>query len=96
MANSPFAQAVVVNSGVANACTGKEGDDACAAEAKAVSEALQVPESAVLVASTGVIGAQLPMDKICAGIKELPKKLGSSLEHGTLAAEAIMTTGYRG
>ena len=92
VANSPFAQAVVVNSGVANACTGKEGDDACAAEAKAVSEALQVPESAVLVASTGVIGAQLPMDKICAGIKELPKKLGSSLEHGTLAAEAIMTT----
>ena len=70
VANSPFAQAVVVNSGVANACTGKEGDDACAAEAKAVSEALQVPESAVLVASTGVIGAQLPMDKICAGIKE--------------------------
>ena len=66
VANSPFAQAVVVNSGVANACTGKEGDDACAAEAKAVSEALQVPESAVLVASTGVIGAQLPMDKICA------------------------------
>ena len=48
VANSPFAQAVVVNSGVANACTGKEGDDACAAEAKAVSEALQVPESAVL------------------------------------------------
>ena len=92
VANSPFAQVVVVNSGVANACTGKEGDDACAAEAKAVSEALQVPESAVLVASTGVIGAQLPMDKICAGIKELPKKLGSSLEHGTLAAEAIMTT----
>ena len=92
VANSPFAQAVVVNSGVANACTGKEGDDACAAEAKAVSEALQVPESAVLVASTGVIGAQLPMDKIFGGIKELPKKLGSSLEHGTLAAEAIMTT----
>ena len=52
VANSPFAQAVVVNSGVANACTGKEGDDACAAEAKAVSEALQVPESAVLVAYT--------------------------------------------
>ncbi len=45
-----------------------------------------------MVASTGVIGAQLPMDKICSGIEQLPKLLDSSLEAGTLAAEAIMTT----
>lgn len=92
VADSAYSQAVVINSGVANACTGKEGDDACAAEAKAVSKALNIPEDAVLVASTGVIGPQLPMDKICAGIAELPKHLGSSLEDGTQAAEAIMTT----
>lgn len=95
VANSPYAQAVVINSGVANACTGKEGDAACKSEAEAVSKVLQIPESAVLVASTGVIGPQLPMDKICAGIEQLPKELGSSLEHGTLAAEAIMTTDTR-
>ena len=44
------------------------------------------------MASTGVIGKQLPMDKIKAGIKELPAGLGADAEHGTLAAEAIMTT----
>lgn len=90
--NSEFAQAVIVNSGVANACTGKEGDEACAQEAKAVASQLNIPEKAVLIASTGVIGRQLPMDKICAGIEKLPALLDSSNEAGTLAAEAIMTT----
>ena len=75
MANSPFAQAVVVNSGVANACTGKEGDDACAAEAKAVSEALQVPESAVLVASTGVIGDSFQWIKSVQELKNFQRSL---------------------
>ena len=89
---SQYSQAVVINSGVANACTGKEGDDACALEAKTASKVLNIPEDSVLVASTGVIGAQLPMDKICSGIEQLPKLLDSSLEAGTLAAEAIMTT----
>ena len=93
--NSAFAQAVVVNSGVANACTGVEGDNACALEAKTAGEALNIPADSVLIGSTGVIGKQLPMDKICDGIKELPKKLDSTLEAGTLAAEAIMTTDTR-
>jgi len=53
--NEDFAQAVVVNSGVANACTGVEGDNACAEEAKAVAKVLNVPENAVLIGSTGVI-----------------------------------------
>ena len=48
VANSPFAQAVVVNSGVANACTGVEGDEACALEAKTAGEALGIPADAVL------------------------------------------------
>ena len=67
--NEDFAQAVVVNSGVANACTGVEGDEACALEAKAVAKVLNVPENAVLIGSTGVIGMQLPVDRICAGIE---------------------------
>ncbi len=90
--NSPFSQAVVVNSGVANACTGTEGLDACKKEAEAVSKKLGIPANSVLVASTGVIGMQLPMDKICEGIDKLPELLDSTLEAGTSAAEAIMTT----
>ena len=90
--NSPFVQAVVVNSGIANACTGQQGYDYCALTAKATGEALNIPESAVLVASTGVIGAQLPIDKITEGVKLMVPLLGETVEDGTLAAEAIMTT----
>jgi glutamate N-acetyltransferase/amino-acid N-acetyltransferase len=93
--NEDFAQAVVVNSGVANACTGVEGDNACAEEAKAVAKVLDVPENAVLIGSTGVIGMQLPVDRICAGIEKLAPMLDDSLEAGTQAAEAIMTTDTR-
>ena len=89
---SEFVQAVVVNSGVANACTGEEGYGYCMDMSKAVGAELNIPMEAVLVASTGVIGKQLPMDVILKGIKELPKGLSDDLEHGTLAAEAIMTT----
>lgn len=89
---SEFVQAVVVNSGVANACTGEEGYGYCMDMSKAVGAELNIPMEAVLVASTGVIGKQLPMDVILKGIKELPKDLSDDLEHGTLAAEAIMTT----
>ena len=67
--NEAYAQAIVVNSGVANACTGVEGDEACALEAKTAGEALGIPADAVLLGSTGVIGMQLPMDRMCAGIK---------------------------
>lgn len=90
--NEAFAQAIVVNSGVANACTGVEGDEACALEAKTAGEALGIPADAVLLGSTGVIGMQLPMDRMCAGIKALPELLDYTKEAGTLAAEAIMTT----
>lgn len=90
--NSPYAQAVVINSGVANACTGEEGYGYCMDMAEAVGNEMQLPKDAVLVASTGVIGRQLPMDIIKKGIKKLPKGLKPDEEAATLAAEAIMTT----
>ncbi len=86
------AQAVIVNSGVANACTGEEGYGYCVEMAKETAALLKIPYETVLVASTGVIGKQLPMDSIKKGIRMMPDKLGSTLEDGTLAAEAIMTT----
>ncbi|MBQ0000745.1 MAG: bifunctional ornithine acetyltransferase/N-acetylglutamate synthase [Clostridiales bacterium] len=85
-------QAIVVNSGIANACTGKEGFDACEATAKAVEEALGVPFTSVAVASTGVIGMQLPVQKLVNGVNMMSKVLDGSIEAGTAASKAIMTT----
>lgn len=85
-------QAVVVNSGIANACTGKEGFDACEATAKAVEKTLQIPYQQVAVASTGVIGMQLPVEKLVSGVEKMSTTLGASPEAGTAAAKAIMTT----
>ena len=87
-----YAQAVIINAGVANACTGAEGYGYCLDTAKAAAKAFGISEESVLVASTGVIGMQLPMDKILAGVEMLSKAKGDSLEHGTLASKAIMTT----
>ncbi|MCR4895425.1 MAG: bifunctional ornithine acetyltransferase/N-acetylglutamate synthase [Lachnospiraceae bacterium] len=84
--------AVVVNSGIANACTGQEGWDACDATAGAASEALGIPEGSVAVASTGVIGMQLPVDKLTAGVKTMSTTLSDSAAAGTDASKAIMTT----
>ena len=90
--NSPYAQAVVVNAGIANACTGAEGLGYCKETAEAAAECLSIPVNSVLVASTGVIGKQLPMDRIMAGVKAMVPVLGGSKESGTAAAMAIMTT----
>ena len=87
-----FAQAIVVNSGIANACTGKEGFDACRKTAEAVESALGVPVDSCLVASTGVIGMQLPVDKLVKGVNGMAKILSDSKEAGSDAAKAIMTT----
>lgn len=84
--------AVVVNSGIANACTGQEGLDYCRQTAEAAAEQLSIPADSVLVGSTGVIGFQLPIDRICAGVAALAKGLGEDEAHGTAAAQAIMTT----
>ena len=85
-------QAVVINSGIANACTGKEGFDACEATAKGVEKALNIPFDTVAVASTGVIGMQLPVDKLVAGVKAMAPKLDESIAAGSDASKAIMTT----
>lgn len=87
-----FVQAVVVNSGIANACTGKKGYDYCRQTAQAAAAELQISEDAVLVASTGVIGMQLPIDRITESVKVLANCKKDTIESGTLAAEAIMTT----
>lgn len=84
--------AVVVNSGIANACTGKEGFDACEATAKAVEKSLGVPFSSVAVASTGVIGMQLPVEKLVRGVEMMSGTLSSAIGAGTDASKAIMTT----
>ncbi|HIX15740.1 MAG TPA: bifunctional glutamate N-acetyltransferase/amino-acid acetyltransferase ArgJ [Candidatus Hungatella pullicola] len=89
---SPFAQAIVVNAGIANACTGAEGFSYCSQTAKAAADCLHIPEDSVLVASTGVIGMQLPMDRIKKGIETMTPLLSESQEGGTKAAQAIMTT----
>ena len=85
-------QAVVVNSGIANACTGEEGFAACRKTAEAVTEALGIPADTVGVASTGVIGMQLPVDKLAAGVKAMVPELATGAEAGTAASKAIMTT----
>ena len=87
-----YVQAVVVNSGVANACTGEEGYQYCVDMAQEVGIELNLPTHTVLVASTGVIERQLPMDKIKEGIHTLVPMLGNTREHGLQAAQAIMTT----
>lgn len=90
--NSEYVRAVVVNSGIANACTGEEGYGYCRDIAEKASEMFNIPSDSVLVASTGVIGAQLPMDKINKGIELMAPLVGDKPEDATLAAEAIMTT----
>ncbi len=88
-------QAVVVNSGNANACTGEQGlKDARAMAEKAASE-LKLDAGQVLVCSTGVIGEALPMDKINKGITHAVSELGKGQRSDRAAAEAILTTDTR-
>lgn len=105
--NSPSVSAVIVNSGNANACTGQEGIDNAVTMCNQTAQALQIenpkskacPERSrriqnrqVLVASTGIIGEQLPIKKIVAGIAQVMPKLSDSAKAGLNFAEAIMTT----
>lgn len=90
--HQPSAQAVVINSGVANACTGAEGMECCKRTAQAAARVLGIDREQVLVASTGVIGQQLPMEKLEAGVENLKPLLASDREGGAQAARAIMTT----
>ncbi len=90
--HQPSAQAVVINSGVANACTGSEGMECCQMTAQEAAKVLNIEPTQVLVASTGVIGQQLPMDQIREGVRNLAPLLSGAREASALAAQAIMTT----
>lgn len=83
-------QAVVINAGVANAATGVQGEADAEATAEAAANALGVEVSEVVVLSTGVIGATLPMDKVLAGVRAASGAL--SPDGGGAAASAILTT----
>ena len=84
--------AIVINSGIANACTKDEGMEYCKQSAKKAADKLGVEENSILLASTGVIGMQLPIEKICAGIESLSNSLEQSEKAANEAAKAIMTT----
>lgn len=85
-------QAIIVNSGNANACTGGAGLEHAALMGHSLATRLQIDPEAVLVASTGVIGVPLPIDKVLGVVNPLVTEANSTLEAGDAAAEAIMTT----
>ncbi len=90
--DSKEARAIVINAGIANACTGEEGMSICRATAHKAGDILEVPMDTVLVASTGVIGKQVPLARITSGIEAMAPALSHSPESGLGAARAIMTT----
>ena len=83
-------QAILINSGNANACTGSDGRQVAEATGKLVAEALSIPEELVAVASTGVIGVQMPLTPFESGVPQLVETL--AVDRASLVAEAIMTT----
>lgn len=87
-----YVNAIVINSGIANACTKDEGMEYCKQSAKKAASELGVEENSILLASTGVIGMQLPIEKICTGIESLSNSLEQSKKAANEAAKAIMTT----
>jgi len=84
------AQAIILNSGIANACTGQEGLKDAERVCKELAMRLKISEDEVYVASTGVIGVRLPMEKMLKGIKQLVDNLGKAAPEDV--AKAIMTT----
>lgn len=85
-------QAILANSGCANACTGEEGLKDAKLSALVTAGELGIDPKYVLVASTGVIGRRLPMDRLLAGMKAAKAALGSTPAHGLDAEKAVMTT----
>ena len=85
-------QVVVINSGIANACTGEAGMECCKEVAKEAAKVLETETESVLIGSTGVIGMQLPVEKMKAGVHLLAEEKAAGQEMGNLAAKAIMTT----
>ncbi len=85
-------RAVVVNSGIANACTGQRGLADAREMARVTGQVCRSAAEQVLVMSTGVIGTFLPMEKIAAGVEQAAAELGTSPEHFSAAARGMMTT----
>jgi len=92
---SPRVYAAIINSGNANACTGEQGPKDAITMCGKVGKELNVNPHNILIASTGIIGRQLPIRKITAGIKKTAKKLGAGPKAGLDFAKAIMTTDTR-
>ena len=88
-------QAILANSGCANACTGERGLKDAKLAALVTAGELGVDQGHVLVASTGVIGRPLPMDRLLAGVKRAAGALGRTAAHGLAAEKAVMTTDTR-
>jgi glutamate N-acetyltransferase / amino-acid N-acetyltransferase len=89
------AQAIVVNSGNANACTGRQGMKDAHEMTAVLAKQLHIPEEQVLVGSTGRIGVTMPMSNVKAGIRHALQLLGNAPAHATESAEAIMTSDTR-
>jgi len=85
-------QAIVINAGNANACTGEAGYEGAEAMATTMAEELDIEKELVLVASTGIIGEEFPTEEIVNGIKDNVSKLTSKSSAGSFAANAILTT----
>ena len=92
VASGKAVHAVVLNSGIANACTGEEGKSLNYFMAEEIAKQIQAKPEEVLTASTGVIGMQLAKEPISKGAVLLKESLADTIEAGTKAAEAIMTT----
>ena len=90
-----WGQSIIVNSGNANACTGKQGLKDAFEMTRFTEKALALPQGSALVGSTGRIGVNLPMDNVRAGVIEAATQLGSTVKHANRAAEAIMTSDTR-
>lgn len=89
-ADHEYHRAIIINSGNANACTGEQGEHDATRMSKLTAKKLNLKTEEIFVASTGVIGQPLPMEKIERGIEKISAELSST--GGSLAAEAIMTT----
>jgi len=85
-------RAIITNSGNANACTGELGKEHVKLEAEKLASLMNIEPNSIFVSSTGVIGKPLPIDIVLKGIETTAKLLGSTREHGELAAKGIMTT----
>ena len=90
--NNEKIQAIVINSGNANACTGQKGYEDALVMAKTAADMLSIPQNSVMVTSTGVIGVFLPIEKIKEGIKNLVPLLNDDDESADNCARGILTT----